>query len=119
MRFIYAENYYIDTSAARREFGIGDDEPLIGTVGNNSGNCKLIVASDVGAVNEQMINDVTGKLILQRNADLIASSVIELLNNSEKAKMMGENGRKLAESKFSIASMIDKTEQLYEKVLTD
>jgi glycosyltransferase involved in cell wall biosynthesis len=76
-----------------------------------------VVASDIGAVNEQVIPDVTGKLIPPGNAEIIALSVIDLIKNTEKAREMGRNGRLLVERKFSLKSMIESTESLYEMLL--
>lgn len=76
-----------------------------------------VVASNVGAINEQVIPDVTGKLIPPCDPELIAASVIELIKNTEKAKEIGRNGRSLVKRKFNLKGMIESTESLYEMLL--
>lgn len=78
---------------------------------------RPVVASDVGAINEQVIPDITGKLIQPRNSELLASSIIDFINDKVKAKASGENGRALVERRFSLHAMIESTESLYEKLL--
>lgn len=52
-----------------------------------------------------------------RNPEEIAEKIVWLIENPEKAKQMGRNGRILAEEKFNIDRRIDRIIQLYKEVL--
>ena len=78
---------------------------------------RPVVATDVGAVSEQVIDGQTGFLVEKKNADQLARAILAILEDPARAKQMGENGRKLVEEKFSIEVMLDATEALYERML--
>jgi glycosyltransferase involved in cell wall biosynthesis len=78
---------------------------------------KTVIASDVGAIKEVVINGITGVLIESRNAGQIAEKVIELNNKPELRTSFGREGRRLVEEHHSIDKMLDKIEVLYNKLL--
>lgn len=78
---------------------------------------KPVVATDVGGVQEQVIDGLTGLLVEKENSEQLAQAVIKLLADRDRARQMGENGRKLVEERFSSDVMLDTTEALYERLL--
>ena len=76
-----------------------------------------MVATDVGAISEQVVTGVTGKLIKPSDSDMLAAAALDLLRDPVRAAEMGANGRSLAERKFSLAAMHDSTEALYARLL--
>jgi glycosyltransferase involved in cell wall biosynthesis len=80
---------------------------------------RPVVATNVGAVSEQVIDGQTGFLVEKENSERIAQSVLRILDDPSLAKQMGENGRKLVEEKFSIETMLDATEALYARLLSE
>jgi glycosyltransferase involved in cell wall biosynthesis len=78
---------------------------------------KPIVATDVGGVPELIKHNQTGLLVSPANSETLAKAILELLEDREKAKKLGENGRRLVEEKFSQETMIEKIENLYRELL--
>ncbi len=78
---------------------------------------KPVVATNVGGASEAIIEDETGFLVESDDDEALANRLISLLENPEKAKKMGENGRKRVEKKFSLSAQLDKTLNLYKNLL--
>jgi len=78
---------------------------------------KAVVATNVGAIREQVIDGRTGFLVEKANPDQLAEAVLAILENPERARQMGANGRKLVEEKFSLDAMLDATEAVYRRLL--
>ena len=80
---------------------------------------KPVVATNSGGTSEAVIDGETGILVPPCNSEALASAVMVLLDNPEKAKNMGEEGKKRAKQLFSINKMIQSIENLYEKLLSE
>ena len=78
---------------------------------------KAVVATDVGGVPELIKHNQTGLLVPPADSKALARVILELLEDREKAKRMGENGRRLVEEKFSQETMIERIENLYQELL--
>ncbi len=78
---------------------------------------KPVVATDVGGVPELVKDNQTGLLVPPADSEALAKAILELLEDKEKAKRLGENGRRLVEEKFSQESMIERIEDLYRELL--
>ena len=78
---------------------------------------KPVVGTNVGGVPEQVIDGETGFLVEKANSDQIAGAVIKILGDTDLARRMGENGRRLVLERFSIEAMLDRTEALYDRLL--
>jgi len=74
---------------------------------------KPVVATAVDGVTEVVEDGNTGFLVKPQRPDLLAKSVIELINNPDQAKTMGERGRERIEGFFSITRVINTVEQIY------
>lgn len=79
---------------------------------------RPVVATDVGGAREAITEGETGYLVPSGNDRQMAEKIICLLRDPERARAMGENGRRLVEQKFSCEAQLKKTEALYEKLLT-
>ena len=62
---------------------------------------KPVVATNVGGIPELMKNNETGFLVEKGDADGWIEKLSLLINDKEKRKTMGENGRKFVEENFS------------------
>lgn len=82
---------------------MGMHKPVIATA--NSGNAEVV---------EQ---GVTGFLIPPRSPHALAEQVIQLLNNPDLARSMGEAGYQRLTEKFSLAQMVEAYEDLYFSLL--
>ena len=78
---------------------------------------RPVVGTNVGSIYEQIIDKETGFLIEKANSAQIRDSILALLRNPVMARDMGEKGRKLVEERFSLETMLDKTEALYARIM--
>ncbi|MDO8281050.1 MAG: glycosyltransferase family 4 protein [Thermodesulfovibrionia bacterium] len=74
---------------------------------------KPVIASDVGAISEAVINNHTGILLKPRDPALITDSILRLYSDPQLRASMGREAGILVEKRFSIDAMADKVERLY------
>jgi len=79
---------------------------------------KPVVGTNVGGTPEAIVNGLTGLLVEPRNPSSMASAIVSLCLNKKHASRMGMAGRLRMEQFFSLESMVTKTVDLYEKLLT-
>jgi glycosyltransferase involved in cell wall biosynthesis len=60
-----------------------------------------IVATNVGGIPELMVDGETGYLVEKDNADDLFEKLSTLINDQEKAKKMGKEGKKFVAKSFS------------------
>ena len=72
-----------------------------------------VAATNVGGASEAIIENETGFLVASDDDAAMANYLSELLLNPERAETMGELGRKIVEEKFSCATQLEKTIELY------
>ena len=72
-----------------------------------------VVATSVGGAGEAVIENETGFLVESDNDEMLANRLVELLEDEEKARELGANGKKIAEEKFSCAAQLENTLKLY------
>jgi len=77
---------------------------------------KPIVASNVGGIPDLVENDHNGLLVPPGDEKALAASIKQLLDDPEKAKLMGLRGRELCH-RFSLEGMVAKLDNLYEGLL--
>jgi glycosyltransferase involved in cell wall biosynthesis len=78
---------------------------------------KPVVATRVGGVPELVVDGKTGLLVAPQDSDALAHAIVELLRNNERARRMGNAGRKRVREHFSLTAMIAKTDRLYQELL--
>jgi len=78
---------------------------------------RPIIATDVPGCREIVRNGENGVLVPPYEVESIADAIKDLVNNPEKRKNMGVNGRKLVESEFSEEIVVSQTLKLYKKML--
>ncbi|MBI2203751.1 MAG: glycogen synthase [Candidatus Rokubacteria bacterium] len=72
-----------------------------------------VVASAVGGILEVVDDGVTGLLVPPARPDDLAGAIRKLLDDPDRARAMGQAGRKRVEDKFSWASVAERTEHTY------
>lgn len=77
---------------------------------------KPVVATNVGAVPDLVVNKRTGLLIASRNSLAIEEAITYLLGNPEIAYAMGANGKEFVKKHHNWDFIIDKYEALYNSV---
>lgn len=80
---------------------------------------KPIVATDIGGVNETVIDGVTGILVPPKDPSALAEAIVCLLKDRKKAQEMGQAGRRVVEEKFNVDLMVANTEEVYNQLLTE
>jgi len=78
---------------------------------------KPVVATAVGGVPSVVLDGETGRLVPPKSPADLATTMAELLADSEERRRLADNGRALIESRFSLARMVERYENLYEEVL--
>lgn len=79
---------------------------------------KPVIATEVGGVPE-IVNTLTGVLIKPENPEMLSKEIIWMLDNWEKAKKMGTEGRKRIEEHFSQDVIVPQILFLYQSLLAD
>lgn len=74
---------------------------------------RPLVATAVNGVTEIVEPDVTGLLVPPRRPDLLARATLHLLGDPERARSLGEAGRKAVEARFPLELMVERLEGLY------
>jgi len=78
---------------------------------------KPVIASNVGGLPDQIIDGFNGFLVPPRSPKAIADKILYLLENPSEARIIGRNGRMLAEEKYDIEKRVDKIIEVYKKLL--
>ena len=78
---------------------------------------KPVIASNLPALKEVVIEEKTGIIVPLKNPDKISEASVRLLCDKELSKQLGESSRKLVVSKYSFAGMLDKLEALYARTI--
>lgn len=77
---------------------------------------KPVVAFDVTALNENIINNETGYLVAPFDVASLATKIKLLLQNEEVARQFGANGFNLLKKKFSLEKCIDNTIAFFKSI---
>jgi glycosyltransferase involved in cell wall biosynthesis len=79
---------------------------------------RPVVVTDVGGANEAVIEGETGFLVRAGDDENMAARIVALLRDSERAYVMGLRGRSIIEERFSCEAQLERTEDLYERLLS-
>jgi glycosyltransferase involved in cell wall biosynthesis len=83
------------------------------------GAARPVVATDVGGAREALGgNGEAGYLVASGDDEALAARVIELLRDPASARAMGERGRRIVEQKFSAQVQLERTAELYDRLLS-
>ncbi|MCL5773574.1 MAG: glycosyltransferase family 4 protein, partial [Firmicutes bacterium] len=78
---------------------------------------KPVAGFRVGGVQEVVDDGQTGFMVDREDSEALAGAILKFLENPELAKKMGAEGRKRAETFFSVNTMADNYIELYRKNL--
>jgi glycosyltransferase involved in cell wall biosynthesis len=80
---------------------------------------KPVVASDVMAIPEIVLDGVTGLLAPPNDPETLASALLRLITDAKLRLDLGNEGRRRVETTFTVERMVRQTIEVYEEVLTD
>jgi len=78
---------------------------------------RPVVATDIEGISEVVEHNRTGILVPPKDPQALAEGIITLLRDRDKARRMGQAGRKRVEERFSVEEMVRRTQEVYESVL--
>ncbi len=78
---------------------------------------RPVVAFAVGGLRELIQPDVSGILVHPGDYRQLATAVVQLIRNPNKAEQMGRQARLLVEDKYNVHKMVEKTQSLYLRLL--
>lgn len=78
---------------------------------------KPIIAFAVGPMPEVVKDGVSGILVEPWDADKLADAILALIDDPERMKAMGKEGRKIAAEKFNIENNVKQLEAFYRNTL--
>jgi len=76
-----------------------------------------VAATRGGGTPEAVEDGKTGFLVRPRSSEELAEAIIKMLNNRQMASKMGEFGRRRVLDYFTLESMVERVEKIYEKLL--
>ena len=79
---------------------------------------KAVIGSDVGGIRNLIQNNFNGILVDPADTIQLSEAIMELLENPDKALILGNNARILINEKFSLENMVLKTEEVYYECLS-
>ncbi|MBI3755207.1 MAG: glycosyltransferase family 4 protein [Deltaproteobacteria bacterium] len=80
---------------------------------------KPVVGTRVGGVPEVVNEGVSGMLVEPENSAALADAIINLLKNRDKMKKMGDEGRRIVETKYSVDVMVKNLYDFYKSIITE
>lgn len=78
---------------------------------------KAVVGSAVGGIKNLISHGQNGLLVRAQDPAALSAAVIELLDDPVKAATLGNNARRSIAERFSLSSMVEKTEEVYRECL--
>jgi glycosyltransferase involved in cell wall biosynthesis len=78
---------------------------------------RPVVATNVGGASEAIVDGLTGYLVPAGNDEQMAERITSLLREPKRGTVMGANGRRVVEDKFSTEARLISTIRLYERLL--
>jgi glycosyltransferase involved in cell wall biosynthesis len=68
-----------------------------------------VIGSDIGGMREAVIDGETGRIVRPGDSDALAEAILELADNPEYRKRLGESGQKIVRERFTKQLMVRET----------
>lgn len=78
-----------------------------------------VVATNIRGSREEVVDGVTGSLVPVRDVDALAKSITEILLDPEKARKLGDLGRKRVLENFNEEKILNKQADFYKKIVQE
>lgn len=76
-----------------------------------------VVSTAVGGIPEAVVDGETGRVVAPGDPKALSEAIVDLLSNAGLRRAFGEAGRERAHDRFSLESMLDRTEAAYRAAL--
>jgi glycosyltransferase involved in cell wall biosynthesis len=76
-----------------------------------------VVATDVGGNAEAVLDGITGRIVPPEDVEALATAMLELLQNPDRAQRMAEAGRQRVEERFTTEAMMKQLTAAYHGLL--
>lgn len=77
-----------------------------------------VIGSDVGGIKSLIQHNRTGLLVQPADSEGLSKAILELLDNSQQRKSLGDNAREFIARNFSAEQMVNLTEKMYNECLS-
>jgi glycosyltransferase involved in cell wall biosynthesis len=78
---------------------------------------KPIIATDIEGIKEVLENVKTGLLVPPKDPKALTDAIVDLLIHRDKAYQMGNKARTVVNEQFSVDTMVEKVEEVYQELL--
>jgi glycosyltransferase involved in cell wall biosynthesis len=78
-----------------------------------------VVATRVGGLPDLIDDHRTGRLVPLRNAEALASAIVDLLRSPETMRELGQNARESVRQRFTVKRLIGDMDHLYSQLLEE
>jgi glycosyltransferase involved in cell wall biosynthesis len=78
---------------------------------------KPVISTNVGGIPEVVIDGVTGILVPPGNSNVISRAIVKLLDDPHMREIMGREGRKRVEERFTLQGHVQRIQEIYRDVL--
>ena len=78
-----------------------------------------VVATRVGGLPDLIEDQKTGRLVPPRDAEALASAVLELLYSPKVARELGQNGKEFVQRRFTVQRLLSDMDHLYTELLEE
>ncbi len=79
---------------------------------------RPVVATEIGGIPEAVIQGKTGLLVPPGDSEEMAQAIIQILQDPEKAKSMGEKGRARVKERFTKTKMLSEIQNVYQSLIS-
>lgn len=76
---------------------------------------KPAITCNVGGISEVLVDGKTGRFAKPKDPSSLASLIVELKDDVWQRRQLADSGFAMVQSKFSIETMLDRTEEIYHK----
>jgi glycosyltransferase involved in cell wall biosynthesis len=78
-----------------------------------------VLSVNVGGINDIVVNGETGIVIDQREPELFAKKLIDLVNNNQLREKLSQNGWQYVGKKYHYTTLVDRMNKYYKQLLHD
>lgn len=78
---------------------------------------RPVITCEVGSIGEVVTDKETGRLVPPRDPHLLAQIIVELANDGDQRRRLGEAGCALVRRRYRLEEMLEKTEAFYRRIM--